>query len=148
MLTEGGKWTQVEYKTEKVIIFVETEINPTETEGKVKSAVINVFGNLNVNVQTASLGRLLLVAEATGRDALESFRAVLRRDRVRAAARKILHKNVENRKIIFYLNKQVASVGHVSFSQETGESPLGPIKVTIESENPRELIDWLAPRVV
>jgi len=40
----------------------------------------------------------------------------------------------------------VAFANHVSFSQETGESPLGPIKVTLDCESPRELIDWLAPR--
>jgi predicted RNA binding protein with dsRBD fold (UPF0201 family) len=26
------------------------------------------------------------------------------------------------------------------------ESPLGPIRVKIKCENPRQLIDWLAPR--
>jgi len=26
------------------------------------------------------------------------------------------------------------------------ESPLGPIKVQIKCENPKELIDWLAPK--
>jgi hypothetical protein len=44
------------------------------------------------------------------------------------------------------LNKQVAFAGHVSFSKEVAESPLGPIKVKIESENPRDLIDWLTPK--
>jgi predicted RNA binding protein with dsRBD fold (UPF0201 family) len=27
-----------------------------------------------------------------------------------------------------------------------GESPLGPLRIMIECENPRQLIDWLAPR--
>jgi hypothetical protein len=48
--------------------------------------------------------------------------------------------------ISFYLNKQVAFSGHVSFSEETAESPLGPIKVNVETDNPEQLIDWLAEK--
>jgi hypothetical protein len=90
----------------------------------------------------------LLVGEAKSREALGNFQAVLRRDRVRAAARKFLFTSQKEGRVVFFLNKQVAFTGHVSFSQETGESPLGPIKVVIESENLREIIDWVAPRTI
>ena len=131
---------------ENIIVLVEAEINPTETEEKVKTAVANMFGNAAIEVKPSHLGNVLF-AEAKTRTFLENFRNVLRRDRVRAAARKILNSKVRGNTISFCLNKQVAFVGHVSFSQETGECPLGPIKITIETENPRELIDWLAPRI-
>jgi predicted RNA binding protein with dsRBD fold (UPF0201 family) len=48
--------------------------------------------------------------------------------------------------ISFCLNKQVAYSGHVSFSEETAESPLGPIRFNIESDNTEQLIDWLAEK--
>ena len=130
----------------EITIHVEADVNPTETEDKVKVAVANMFGNLQTRIEPSAVGSVL-VGEAKSREALENFRAVLRRDRVRAAARKLLHSNVRGNRISFCLNKQVASTGHVSFSQETGECPLGPIKVIIETENPRELVDWLAPRI-
>jgi hypothetical protein len=125
---------------------MEAEINPTETEEKVKAAVANMFGDLSFKVELLKVGGIL-TAEGKGRVALENFRNALRRDRVRAAARKLLHTRIRGNAISFCLNKQVASVGHVSFSQETGECPLGPIKITIELESPRELIDWIAPRI-
>jgi len=131
---------------EKMTVLVEAEINPTETEEKVKTAVANMFGNLSMQVKPSKVGSILM-AEANNREALENLRNTLRRDRVRAAARKVLYKGLREKTIRFCLNKQVAFTGHVSFSQETGECPLGPIKVTIESENPRELIDWLAPKI-
>jgi predicted RNA binding protein with dsRBD fold (UPF0201 family) len=131
---------------EKMTVLVEAEINPTETEEKVKTAVANMFGNLSIQVKPSKVGSVL-TAEAKNREALENLRNTLRRDRVRAAARKILYTGLREKTISFCLNKQVAFVGHASFSQETGECPLGPIKVTIESENPRELIDWLAPKI-
>jgi len=130
----------------EVVVRVEVDIHPTESEDKVKTAVKNMFSNLSIQVKPDKVGSVL-VAEGTSREALENFRAVLRRDRVRAAARKLLNANVRGNEVIFYLNKQVAFTGHISFSLESGESPLGPIKVVIESENPRELVDWLAPRL-
>ena len=130
---------------EEVTVLVEAAINPTETEEKVKTAVANIFGDMLINVKPLQVGSVL-VAESKSRGAIENFGAILRRDRVRAAARKILYKAVRGNTIGFFLNKQVAFAGHASFSQETGESPLGPLKVMIKTENPRELIDWLAPR--
>jgi predicted RNA binding protein with dsRBD fold (UPF0201 family) len=132
---------------EEIVLRVETEINPTENEEKVKTAVENMFSGLNIKVKPQRIGSTL-VGEAKNRLALENFRAAMRRDRVRAAGRKFLYRSQRDNAVCFCLNKQVAFTGHVSFSQETGESPLGPIKVVIESENLREMIDWLAPRTI
>jgi predicted RNA binding protein with dsRBD fold (UPF0201 family) len=130
----------------EIALHVEVEVHPTETVEKVKAAVANMFGSLQIQTKPLAVGSAL-VGETKNRDALENFRAALRRDRVRAAAHKLLHSNVQGNRISFCLNKQVAFTGHVSFSQETGECPLGPIKVVIETENPREIVDWLAPRI-
>jgi predicted RNA binding protein with dsRBD fold (UPF0201 family) len=130
----------------EVNLHVEAEVHPTEIEEKVRTAMTNILGNLTIHIEPLLVGSIL-IGEAGSRQALENFRAALRRDRIRAAARKLLHSSVSGNSITFCLNKQVAFIGHVSFSQETGECPLGPIKVTIKTENPRELIDWLAPRI-
>jgi predicted RNA binding protein with dsRBD fold (UPF0201 family) len=130
----------------EITVHVETEINPTESIEKVKTAVLNIFDNLSIRIEPQQIGNTL-IAEAKTQASLMNFQAALRRDRVRAAARKLLHARVKGNTISFYLNKQVAFAGHISFSQETGECPLGPIKAVIETENPRELIDWLAPRI-
>ena len=129
----------------EVRILVEAEVNPTEADEKVKTAVVNLFGNIAMEIAPSQIGSVL-TAQAQGLDALLNFRDLLRRDQVRAAARKVLFTRLEGNRIVFFLNKQVAFANHVSFSQETGESPLGPIKVTLDCESPRELIDWLAPR--
>jgi predicted RNA binding protein with dsRBD fold (UPF0201 family) len=127
---------------DELTLHVETEINPTEAEEKVKKAVAKLFGDIAAQTETAHAGSIL-TAEAKGREALINFRNVLRQDRVRDAARRVFHARSRGNTIGFCLNKQVAYAGHVSFSQETGESPLGPINVAITSENPRELIAWL-----
>ncbi len=130
---------------DEIKVYVEAEINPTESEEKVKHAIENIFGNIQTKVQPIYKGAII-TAEATEREALTKLYNLLRRERIRDAARAVLFEGLSGKTISFCLNKQVAFAGHVSFSREVAESPLGPIKVKIECENPRELIDWLAPK--
>jgi len=127
---------------DKVDVCVEVEVNPTESEDKVKRAVENVFGSIPLQIRPLRKGNLM-VAEAKGLEALAKLYNLLRRERIRSAARKAFFEGLKGNVISFCLNKQVAYAGHVSFSKEVAESPLGPIMVRIECENPRELINWL-----
>jgi len=130
---------------DEVEVYVEVEINPTESEEKVKRAVENIFGNIPTQIKPLRKG-CLLTAEAKGLKALTKLYNLLRRERIRDAARGVLFEGLSENTITFYLNKQVAHAGHVSFSEAVAESPLGPIKVQIKCDNPRQLIDWLAPK--
>jgi hypothetical protein len=130
---------------DKVTVLAETEINPTEGEEKVETAVRNVLGKVSITIKPH--GKVnVLTAEASGQDSLVKFRSLLRTDRIRDAARKALFRSIRGNTVSFCLNKQVAFAGHVSFSEETAESPLGPIRVSIISDNPRQLIEWLAEK--
>ena len=132
---------------DEVSVFVEVKINPTESTDKVKQAVENIFGNIQVKVQSVHK-RDLLIAEARGLESLSKLYNLLRRERIRDAARGVFFEGLDGKTMAFCLNKQVAFVGHLSFSKEMAESPLGPIKVKIKCENPRELIEWLAPKTM
>ncbi|HLC10893.1 MAG TPA: RNA-binding domain-containing protein [Candidatus Bathyarchaeia archaeon] len=125
------------------LVHSETEIRPTEDPEKVRKAVTNIFrGEVEVRQIDEWSGKIIL--EGKDQPSLERFRMILQRDRIRAAARSILRRSVEGNRIVFYLNKQAAYAGHVSFSAPEGESPLGPIHVIVETGNPDQLIDWLA----
>lgn len=130
---------------DEINVQVEADINPTENEDKVKRAVENMFSKLEWEIKPQRQGSLL-IGRGKGMDTLTKLYNLLRRERIRNAARGALYEGLNQKSIIFYLNKQVAYMGHVSFSQPEAESPLGPIKVEIECDNPRELIEWLAPR--
>jgi hypothetical protein len=132
---------------DEINVHVEVEINPTESEEKVKRAVENIFGSIPTQIKPLHKGKLL-VAEAEGLEALAKLYNLLRRERIRDAARKALFEGLNGKTLNFCLNKQVAYAGHVSFSKETAESPLGPIKLKIKCENPRQLIDWLVSKTL
>ena len=130
----------------EIMTIIEAEVNPTENLEKVKLAIENVFGAVEFEVQTRKRCSTL-IARAKGTDGLTKLQNLLQRERIRNAARSVLFRGLDDKSIVFYLNKQVAYAGHVSFSEPTGESPLGPIKVEISCDNPKELIEWLAPRI-
>jgi predicted RNA binding protein with dsRBD fold (UPF0201 family) len=130
---------------ETVIVHIETDVNPTEDEEKVKKAINNLLDNPTFTSESAFQG-FKLKADTQGQVSLTKFRNLLRNDRIRDAAKKLLYRATYENKISFYLNKQVAYAGHVSFSEEYAESPLGPLHVIIETETPKQLIDWLAEK--
>jgi predicted RNA binding protein with dsRBD fold (UPF0201 family) len=129
----------------EVTVFVETQINPTENEEGVKAAVNNFLDNATITIKPSLKGNSL-TAVAKGQDSLLKLRILFHNDRIRDASRRLLFKSIRGNMISFYLNKQVAFVGHISFSEESSESPLGPIRVNIETDNPEQLIDWLAEK--
>jgi predicted RNA binding protein with dsRBD fold (UPF0201 family) len=129
----------------EVTVFVEANINPTESEDNVKLAVNNFLGDASITIKPSIKGSTL-TAIAKGQDSLIRLRNLLHNDRIRDASRRLLFKSIRGNMITFCLNKQVAFAGHVSFSEETAESPLGPIRISIETDNPEQLIDWLAQK--
>jgi len=131
----------------QIKVKAEAEVRPTEDPEKVKRALQNLI--LNPTIETAQIGgKSLLIAEAEGEDGVSKLYNLFRQERIRDAARKLLFKGMQGNTITFYLNKQVAYVGHISFCNPFAESPLGPIKIEITCDDPRALIDWLAPSSV
>ncbi len=125
---------------------VEAQVYPTEDVEKVKRAVGNLFeGELTV-IQYPGGGVRALKGEGKSLDSLRSLKDILKRDRVRSAARAALTSGLSGKRITVYLNKQVALAKHVSFCGPELESPLGPITIKVEGENPIEAIEWLVSR--
>ncbi len=117
-------------------------MRPTEDIEKVKVALAKVITGFVQSIPTGK-DKFTLRIESDDRSSLERFKMILQRDRIRAAARAVLLRSVQSDTIEFYLNKQVAHAGHVSFSQAEGESSLGPIQVKVKSSDIPSLIEWL-----
>jgi len=129
----------------EIEVYIEAMIHPTEDPEKVKKAIENIIWNAEFEVKPLKHGSLL-VARAKSLDSLTKIYNLLQRERIRDAARAVLFNGLDQKSVTFYLNKQVAYVGHLSFSEPEAESPLGPIKVQIRCDNPRQLIEWLTSK--
>jgi predicted RNA binding protein with dsRBD fold (UPF0201 family) len=130
---------------ENVKVKVKVEVNPTEDVAKVERAVRNIIPLARTRV-VEEAGFKYIVGEAEGLEALEHMKAKLKARRIRDAARAVMLKWVEPNKAVMFFNKQVAFAGNISFSEPYGESPLGPIRVEIETDEPKAVIEWLTSK--
>ena len=122
-------------------IIIESDVMPTEDESKIKRAISNLFPLIEINVVETEGKKI--IGSSIGQKALSEFRTLLKRSRIRAAARSILLKSMSVSSITLTLNKQAAYAGHVSFITDPNESPLGSITLIIQTQHPQEIIDWL-----
>lgn len=126
-------------------VVFEAEVRPSENKDKVINAISNFF-DFETLREEKSGDNIILIAEARTLKSLMKFHKALRDERILDSARKYLQKGINGSVIFFMLNKQAAAVGRISFVDSEKESPLGPIKVTIEYKDPQAVVDWLTPR--
>jgi predicted RNA binding protein with dsRBD fold (UPF0201 family) len=129
-----------------VNVSAESLVNPTEDQSKVERALRNIFPS--GTIKTTNLGEDVIKLEVagTGLDFLKTLRNLIKQERIRSAARRILMNETHGSQLRFYLNKQAAFVGRVSFCEPVAESPLGPIAVRIQAADPIFVIDFLASK--
>ena len=118
-----------------VEVRLSTRCFKTEDRAKIVDGILLLFPGARVE------GEDPIVAQS---DSLERFGELLRRQRIRDAARAVMRKGIIGGRTHFMLNKQVAAIGKISFSQET--HPLGDIEVTISDVDIEAIIDSIAPR--
>ncbi len=118
---------------------------PSEDRNKVIQALNNVFEYDELTEEREGYA-VKLIAVSNSLKGLQKLHKMLREERILDSARKHLLNGLESDKLVFMLNKQVAFVGKVVFADSDRESPLGPIKITVESKNPLAVVDWLAPK--
>lgn len=127
---------------------VEVEVKPTEGTNKVMRALNNFF-NFD-ELTTERFSQITIIKGIIHRsNGLIKLYNALRKQLILDSARYYLKRGASTNMITFYLNKQAAYMGFVSFcSIEYGESPLGSIKVTVYTNNIKEFIDWLTPKTI
>ncbi len=113
-------------------------VNPSESIEKIEKAISNIFpysiinnNNLSVNAQSKELR------------SFEKIYQFIHNNKLQKNYLRSLEDHLQDDTTWFYLNKQAAFVEQIAICEESDESPLGPIKVTLTSSNIDAIIDWL-----
>ncbi|MCP8307873.1 MAG: hypothetical protein H3Z53_02755 [archaeon] len=122
-------------------ITVEAQVNPSEDANKVKIAIQKLIKLIEPNFSQKDK----IVASTEDEKSLYLIYEQIRAKQILAVARRLLFKNMAQDNTYLILNKQAAFIGSLNICEEEGESPLGPIKLIIQSSYINEFIDWLAP---
>jgi uncharacterized protein len=113
-------------------------VNPSESIEKIERAISHIFpysiinnNNLSVNAQSKELR------------SFEKIYQFIHNNKLQKNYLRSLEDHLQDNTTWFYLNKQAAFVEQIAICEETDESPLGPIKVTLTSSNIDAIIDWI-----
>lgn len=113
-------------------------VNPSESIEKIEKAISNIFpysiinnNNLSINAQSKELR------------SFEKIYQFIHNNKLQKNYLRSLEDHLQDDTTWFYLNKQAAFVEQIAICEESDESPLGPIKVSIISSNIDAIIDWI-----
>ncbi|MHA1731719.1 MAG: hypothetical protein ACTSU5_07230 [Promethearchaeota archaeon] len=136
-------------------IYLVTEYHTSENLGALKKGIGTVLGvpgeelpEVEIIPENERFSKLRV--QASGTRFLEGIFIKIRTARIVEAVRQLFLKHAGKggkNKLTFHLNKQAACVGKVHLASP-GESALGTLEVTIETESGEELrrlVNWLAP---
>jgi hypothetical protein len=136
-------------------VSISVPVFPTENRDRVISAMKNVLSFTEDQVQeetrpmtlsfediTYDLDVTYLVLVSDDTFCLHRIQNIINKELITETARKILYASLHRNHVSFNINKQAALAGKMHFAEE-GESPLGPIHVEIETDDPEGFIAWL-----
>ena len=113
-------------------------INPSESIEKIEQAISNIFPYSIINNNNFSIN-----AQSKELRSFEKIYQFIQNNKLQKNYLRSLEDNLQGNTTWFYLNKRAAFVEQIAICEESDESPLGPIKVTISSSNIDAIIDWI-----
>ena len=119
-------------------IEISCPVYPSEDPEKVKTAILKIFPDAVLEEKDDEI--------AGTSESLERFSKQIRKQKILDTTRSVMIHGKRGDRTRFFLNKQVAFVGKVSFCEE--KTILGTMKVMIKDDDIEELIDRVAPVTV
>ena len=113
-------------------------INPSEDPKKVEQSITNILVDVDVKINKESVH-----VTSTSLESLQKIYEAINSHHSKNAYRRQLTQNMSDESSWFYLNKQAAFANSVALCSESEESPLGPIKIVLNSKNIQTVIEWL-----
>ena len=119
-------------------IIIHASINISEDPEKVRHAISNILPFDEITPEESFVS-----AKSNDIASLEKIYETIHSKQSQNIYRRNLEQNINDNATWFYLNKQAAYAGKIAICKDEDESPLGPIKVTLQSPDIERLIDWL-----
>ena len=113
-------------------------VNPSESIEKIEKAISNIFPYSIINNNN-----LTIHAQSKELRSFEKIYQFIHNNKLQKNYLRSLEDHLQDDTTWFYLNKQAAFVEQIAICEESDESPLGPIKVSITSSNIDAIIDWI-----
>jgi predicted RNA binding protein with dsRBD fold (UPF0201 family) len=140
-MAQGDRGVKRLHISSPIEVKAEAPVNPSEDPQKVMDAISRVVDGCMPEFRYGSRA----IGKATGSEPLSTIWEHVRSRSAMGVLRRMLQDNRAGSSTWFLLNKQAASAGIVVVIEDEQESPLGPIRVTVNCEELDALTEWLAP---
>ena len=121
-------------------VTLRASVAPSEDVQKLIAAVCNMVEGASFSVDA---DRRQVTVTCASPEGLSQLHDQLRDRRVRDAAKRRLLAGIDGRRTTVMVNRQAAAARVLSLCDNEDESPLGPVYLTIESDELEEIIGWL-----
>jgi predicted RNA binding protein with dsRBD fold (UPF0201 family) len=118
-------------------------VNPSEDPEKVRQAISHVLLDMNYKYENGSIK-----ASSNDLQSLSKIYDTIKSRKSTKIYRRQMRYNLQEDTTWFYLNKQAAFVDMIALCEEAEESPLGPIKILLHSQNIERIMEWLVPEFI
>ncbi len=127
-------------------IIITATVNPTENEDKVLHAIRNlVDGHGNIKIKVLGIAKKEIIVDG-GPELLSNLKHEISVRQIQPLVRNLLLKNKIETTSFLLLNKQALYANRIVICESPSESPLGPVKIKIETNSKEDLdliIYWL-----
>ncbi|HUI00470.1 MAG TPA: RNA-binding domain-containing protein [Nitrososphaerales archaeon] len=125
---------------DSVKVVLRATVSPSEDPGKVLAAMRQVLGNCDYQVAE---GAGWITLSSVSSRCLQNLHDQLRDRHVRDSARRLMQASMEGNVLSIRINRQAAAAGVSALCSSAVESPLGPLNLSVETDSPDQLVDWL-----
>jgi len=114
------------------------DIQPSEEPKKIHQALSNILLDSEIKIEKNNAKIL-----SNSLDSLGKIFDIIHSRKSQRAYLRHMKRNLNDTSTWFYLNKQAAYANSIALCDESDESPLGPIKIILESNQIEQVMEWL-----
>lgn len=125
---------------------IKIPVYATESRNKVEKCITNLLGYLPEIEEIENKEYTMLTSKEAKIESLQKFFNHIRRVKILDAVRKCAIVDSTSNDLIFNLHKQALYVNRIAVISSDTFSALGNLQIIINSNNPRRILEWLAPK--
>jgi predicted RNA binding protein with dsRBD fold (UPF0201 family) len=123
----------------QIEIEVSCKVNNTESSDILIKAINSILDGIILEYKHGDR----ITGRSNNLDVLNIIYSQVRDRSITSALSRLLLTNLYENSTWFYVNKQVATKGIIVLVEDESESPLGPIRIHLKSNNIERIIEWL-----
>ena len=125
----------------QIEIEISCKVNPTESYDIIIKSINSLFEGIKLEFRYGDR----IIGKSKNLEVLNVIHNQARDRYITSVLRRLLLSNLYKCSTWFYINKQVATKGVMVLVEDESESPLGPIRINLKSNNIERVIEWLCP---